>query len=310
MECHFGLVTLCILKPGATLSEIAHGNLNELSYLHRISECNQQSGRRYLDFLVDGRKYGAIRTDHERTLAAFSQALVVNAAGVSVHPSLTTHAARTQAVADVVDTLARQGQVSGWRAEMFPVKNRFYDPPAFDLERAAVPFFGVRGYGVHLNGFVRTGRGIEMWVATRAHSKASFPGKLDNIVAGGIASDLGVFECLVKECAEEAGIDAITAGHARCTGLVSYCFDGARGLRPDVLFCYDLELPRSFAPTAVDGEHESFQRLPLGEVAALVRDTSAFKLNCNLVIIDFLVRHGCITAQDTDFEAIVAGLRR
>lgn len=26
------------------------------------------------------------------------------------------------------------------------------------------------------------------------------------------------------------------------------------GLKPDVLFCYDLELPRDFVPTPLDGE--------------------------------------------------------
>lgn len=33
-------------------------------------------------------------------------------------------------------------------------------------------------------------------------------------------------------------------------------------------------------------------RLPISEVARLVRETTDFKTNCNLVIIDFLIRHG------------------
>ncbi len=281
-----------------------------MSYLDRISECNRCDGRNYLDFLVDGRRYGSIHTENQAILATFPDVLVFSDAGVSVHPGLNSHAARTEALSEVVQALTRQGLVSGVRDEMFPVKGRFREAAVLDLERAAIPFFGVRGYGVHLNAYVRTPVGMEMWVATRSRDKPSFPGKMDNIVAGGMASDLGVFECLIKESAEEAGIDAAMAARAQSVGLVSYRYEGPRGLRPDLLFCFDLDLPQSFVPTAVDGEHESFQRLPVAEVAAVVRDTSSFKLNCNLVIIDFLVRHGLISAQAPDYEEIVNGLRR
>jgi hypothetical protein len=41
-----------------------------------------------------------------------------------------------------------------------------------------------------------------------------------------------------------------------------------------------------------------------------VRDTTDFKYNCNLVLIDFFVRHGLLAADDRDFFAIVAGLRQ
>jgi len=41
-----------------------------------------------------------------------------------------------------------------------------------------------------------------------------------------------------------------------------------------------------------------------------VRDSNQFKYNCNLVLIDFFVRHGLLSADDPDFTAIVAGLRQ
>jgi len=34
--------------------------------------------------------------------------------------------------------------------------------------------------------------------------------------------------------------------------------------------------------------------MPVEEVAAIVRETNAFKPNCNLVVIDFLLRHNLI----------------
>jgi hypothetical protein len=90
---------------------------------------------------------------------------------------------------------------------------------------------------------------------------------------------------------------------------VSYCRASETGLKPDVMLCYDLELPEDFAPRNTDGEVESFALLPAAEVARLVRDTGEFKLNCNLVVIDFLIRHGILTPDEPDYIALVQGLR-
>jgi hypothetical protein len=82
------------------------------------------------------------------------------------------------------------------------------------------------------------------------------------------------------------------------------------GLRRDVLYCYDLDLPPDFRPECQDGELEEFMLMPVEEVAAIVRDTVEFKFNCNLVIIDFLVRHGLIGPDAPDYLAIVKGLHQ
>ena len=83
-----------------------------------------------------------------------------------------------------------------------------------------------------------------------------------------------------------------------------------RGFRRDVLYCYDLELPEDFVPQNTDGEVEAFMLLPLAEVAAIVHETDDFKLNCNLVIIDFLIRHGWLDPQTPEYLALVLGLRQ
>ena len=77
------------------------------------------------------------------------------------------------------------------------------------------------------------------------------------------------------------------------------------------MFCYDLEMPADFTPVNQDGEIDSFELWPLDAVAARVRDSFDFKYNCNLAIIDFLIRHGHITPEnEPDYVAIVLGLRR
>jgi hypothetical protein len=44
------------------------------------------------------------------------------------------------------------------------------------------------------------------------------------------------------------------------------------------------------------------------KVAEVVRETEAVKLNCNLIIIDFLIRHGHIKPDEPDYAELVSGL--
>jgi hypothetical protein len=132
---------------------------------------------------------------------------------------------------------------------------------------------------------------------------------LDNLVAGGLPFGIPLKENLVKECREEADIPPDLAAQALPVSAVTYCRDSEHGLKPDVMYCYDLELPQDFVPRCTDGEVESFRRLSAAEVASLVRDSDAFKLNCNLVVIDFLIRHGLLPQEDPDYLAILQGLR-
>jgi hypothetical protein len=77
------------------------------------------------------------------------------------------------------------------------------------------------------------------------------------------------------------------------------------------MFCYDLEVPPGFVPRNTDGEIESFSRMGLEEVARRVRDSDDFKFNVNLVLIDFLIRHGQLCPDaEPDYLELVHGLRR
>lgn len=58
----------------------------------------------------------------------------------------------------------------------------------------------------------------------------------------------------MKECWEEAGVPGELAAAAAPVGFVSYVSMSDEGLKPDVLFCYDLQLPADFVPIPQDGE--------------------------------------------------------
>jgi len=68
-------------------------------------------------------------------------------------------------------------------------------------------------------------------------------------------------------------------------------------------------LPAGFQPVNTDGEVAEFRLLPAAEVLEIVETTDDFKFNCNLVIIDFCIRHGVLPPEHPDYEAILRGLR-
>ncbi|KAF5348027.1 hypothetical protein D9758_010035 [Tetrapyrgos nigripes] len=203
-----------------------------------------------------------------------------------------------------------------WRNEMYPVyKDPFgaHDYPndfdrdnlnyAFELERSACALFGVVTYGVHMTIYQEdiASKGLKIWVPTRARTKPTFPGMLDNTVAGGIPSGMGMFESLVKECMEEASIEEnIVRQHARATGVISYFYKTSAGwLQPEVEYVYVMPIPLDadtapFTPKPLDGEVESFDLLTQNQVISKMR-AGLFKPNCALVLIDLFIQLGYIT---------------
>lgn len=281
-----------------------------MAFLDRIGECNAHDISRFRPFHVAGRQVGWLRHDLAGHVGRFDRVFSVSSDGVAMREEIDGFEARSAAMGEVLSDLRAEGVVHAWRNESYPVVRRFGDPPLLQMERAGVPVFGIRAFGVHMNGFVRRDDRIEMWVARRSRSKPTFPGMLDNMVAGGQPIGLSLKENLIKECAEEASISAALAARAMPVGAVSYMAEVEEGLKPDVQYCFDLELPAGFVPRPGDDEIEEFYLWPIEQVAEIVRETAEFKFNCNLVIIDFLLRHGLIPPDDPDYIDIVRGLRR
>ncbi len=276
-----------------------------MSYFDRIRACNDCRIDDLLPFHIAGERYGFLTGEFAEKLKAWPALFEFTPAGVQLSDRLETPDQRTRALAEVTRRLAAQGVIKSWNNELFDIKNDFSAEPVMRLERAAVIHFGMRAYGVHVNGLVETDAGWQLWVATRARDKPTFPGMLDHIVAGGQPAGLGLLENVIKEADEEASIPAELASRAEQVGRITYCSRTERGLKPDTLFCFDLRLPVDFTPRSNDGEVESFELMPLETVAGIVRDTTRFKPNCNLVIIDLLIRLGLIR---DDHEALQRAL--
>ncbi len=282
-----------------------------MPFIDHIRRCNNCTTGDFVPLDIAGQAVGRIRCDRIDRLRAFPDVVTVGSDGVTLAPGLDDFAARSAAFDGMLGTLREAGEFPDWRGELYPVMLEWGDAPLLQVERATCPWLGVRSWGVHVNGYVRKSDGIHMWVARRARDKPTYPGMLDNMVAGGQPIGVGLMENVVKECAEEAAIPADLAARARAAGSIAYCHQYEDGLKPDEQFCYDLELPPDFAPRSTDGEVEAFELWPIARVASVVRESFAFKFNCNLVIIDFLIRHGLIDAEtEPDYAALCRGLGR
>ncbi len=241
-----------------------------------------------LPFVIDGTRVGWVAAAAVEALSAFP-AIRVSADTVELtDPAALDH---------IASALAERG-VLRRRGELFDVCARPDLPAISRVDRGAIPFFGIRAAGVHLNGLVQRPDGLHMWVARRAMDKLLDPGKLDHIVAGGIPAGLSPLRTLIKEAGEEAAIPPELASQAVLAASFGYAAERREGLRRDWLYAYDLLLPEDFIPNPADGEVEAFELWPLARVFAAVRDTADFKFNVNLVLIDLFIRLGLIAGPE------------
>jgi hypothetical protein len=280
-----------------------------MSLLDRIRECQRWERARYRPFRIEGQGVGWITAAFAERLSAFPEVFRVSGEAVDLAPALTGFEQRSRAVEQALLALKDEGLSRGWRNEAYPVGVDFYAPPLMQIERAAVPLFGVRACGVHVNGFVGRGRDLKLWVGERSPHKQTAPGKFDHLVAGGQPMGISLTDNVIKESGEEASLPEEMARQARPVGFVSYITERSEGLRSDLCFAYDIELPDSFVPRNTDGEIESFSLWPIEDVRARMAATEDFKFNVALVNIDFLVRHGYLSPEEPGYVDIVEGLR-
>ena len=311
-------------SPGRLMStrRFAHAATNKdetqllRDMLYRIRQVNQPPPPTCVEFSVDGVVLGKVSPSMADILVETTSTFEMNASRQVLTLSSTagsTCDSRTNAVQSAMQDLRERGLVTGWRDELYPISNGFYEEPMFLMERAAVPVLGGLEYGVHINGLVRQDDGSDaMWIGRRSSTKSKYPGMLDHMVAGGQPAGLSLMENVVKECEEEAGIpEDVTRAGICSVGAISYeTFDRDRVSRA-VLFCFDLYLPKGFRPKPVDGEVDEFFLWNLSQIKESFSQDypDPIKPNCYPVIIDYMVRKGCISPDSAGYLQILQALQ-
>lgn len=280
------------------------------SLLRWVQRCHNYQLNQFRPFYVAGYKVGWIRPEDLPLFEQSPELFAVESERVVLLGEPSSPKERSAQLDAVLRQWRDQGHITGWRDEHYLISND-EGTPLFSVERSATALLGVLNLGVHLNGFVKRTDGIWLWMARRARNRPRYPGKLDQMVAGGMTAYQSPQQVMKRECQEEAGVPMTLAETLKSVGLVTLCHHNSKGqLRREILYTYDLELPETFQPCNQDGEVEEFQLMPIAEVVRLVAETDEIKTNCNLVVLDFLVRHGVLHADQAYYAELVEGLRR
>ncbi len=182
-------------------------------------------------------------------------------------------ATRSRQIGEAAQRLRELGAVSGWRDERFTAEAPVDDPsqqrgePLFHLERAAFRFFGLMSRAVHINGFLPGGR---LLCGRRALTKATDPGRLDNLAAGGLGAEEDLIACARRELMEEAGVPMALSATLRPRGALMSRRMEPEGLHHEVLHVFSLLLPAGFVARNGDGEVSEFLTLDLESVCARI----------------------------------------
>lgn len=256
-------------------------------------------------FIVDGDHVGLIKPDVYKHLLKYPEVFCFhenesNREGVvELNPAFRDYTERTIKVDEVLRDLKSKGIFSalkGWRDEFYDVKHGH--KRLLKMDRSATCLFGVRKYGVDINGYVRDPtKGLCIWLQQRSNTKETWPGKWDNMVSGGLSVGHGIKETAIKEAAEEASIPDHLIKNLISAGCVSFFFESDKGLFPNTEFVFDLELPLDFVPRNADGEVQAFELLSASECLERLFSPD-FKTTSCPVSIDFLIRHGFITPEN------------
>ncbi|KAK5115526.1 hypothetical protein LTR62_001185 [Meristemomyces frigidus] len=206
----------------------------------------------------------------------------------------------------------------GRHSEPFTIFGARYDQPVH-IERFAAALFGVMQRGAHMVAYTyNPSAEIRLWIGRRSAHIYTYPGMLDTTVAGGIKSGASPLRTIVEEADEEASLSSeFVRENVRSRGAISHIsltgrgFPGEQGLAmPDYIYVYDIKLPSDVVPKPHDEEVGEFYCMTVPEVqAALLKQE--FKPDSACVLIDFLMRHSVITAEnEPDFINITMRLHR
>lgn len=242
-------------------------------------------------FTIDGMAVGSVAAAHLDALRVWPQWLAVDASGVQL---IATR--RDSALAVVNAALRAQGLILAWRDETYAILTHLGEPPLALIERATARFWGTLTFGAHANGYVADaqGRPTHLWIARRSDHKATDPGKLDNLVGGGVPFGQTPHETLLREGFEEAGLDTDRMRQAVPGRVIELACDIAEGFMHEQLHSFDLCLPADVTPVNQDGEVAELRCLPVDDAIELAAG-DAMTVDAALVTLDFALRHGLLT---------------
>ncbi len=179
--------------------------------------------------------------------------------------------------------LRENGCLRGWRDELLDVYGE--GCRLCVLERTAMRPLGLLTKAVHLNAWSRDGR---MWVARRADTKGTDPGKWDTLVGGLVASSETLDASLVRESFEEAGLHAADILERSPLRIIMRMHRRLpEGYQVEDLLVSDCVLPDGVVPRNQDGEVSEIRLAAVDDVWAML-EAEEFTHEAEACILDSL----------------------
>ncbi|MBM4192215.1 MAG: DUF4743 domain-containing protein [Gammaproteobacteria bacterium] len=241
----------------------------------------------YLPFWVGGAIRGRLRHDVAKVLAD-SKGIESADIGFKLRERGSSKAGRSRALQALALQLRKLGLIADWRNELSALLNESGEEIA-RCERGAFRSLGLQNRAVHVNGYRADGH---IWVARRSNLKRADPGKLDNLVAGGVSAGESPRRTALREAWEEAGVPAYLA---RCVDFPGPVIRSMRettfGVHDELVIVADLDLPQDFEPAGRDGEVSEFHCLSTSEAEGAL-DRGEFTVEAALALRESLERRG------------------
>ncbi len=232
---------------------------------------------------------GSVARAHLPALARWPEALRIDDHGVTLSVPAPE---RTPFLAEANAALREAGLIVAWRDETYPVLGLQTHRLLATVERAASRFWGTLTFGAHCNGHVvdASGRPTHLWIARRSPTKPTDPGRLDNLIGGGVPNGQTALEAVVREGWEEAGLAPAQMRGLRPGRVFQVARDIAEGFQLEQVSVFDLALPGGLVPCNQDGEVAELTLMPLAHALACAAG-GEMTVDASLVTLDFALRH-------------------
>lgn len=286
-----------------------------MSFLKYLQECNVYQENEFTPLVYEGNHLGYIYNEMMKGLFEFPdifhfRTLKSEKSFIEMKFNNSDFLTISSRFNDVTKSLLLKGIIKNRHGEEFyRVSLQDFSKPIFQVLRCAVPFFGFRIYGVHLNGFTPINGRLYMWAGKRGQGVAE-AGKFDHLVCGGQPAHLTFAENLLKESEEEASIPNEYLKQVKSVGATSCWTQIGKTLNRFTPFMFDLELPEKFKPKNIDGALESFSLIDVQELYENPSKIREFKSSCFPVLISFLIRHGYIKSDHLEYLDLCAFLTK
>jgi isopentenyldiphosphate isomerase len=216
---------------------------------------------------------------------------------------------RTAVLDKVTNQLLTLGVISQKHSDMYPVSPLTHQVDYGNhqqlalVNRSTAPYLGIDSVGVHLHCYVckeiegsSTVHGV--WLAKRAPTKSHHPNFWDPTVAGGQPVNLSLYENIIKEAYEEAGVPSdwlchpLFTDHTEDPLTITTAKPDGSCLKRSIYYSFDLQVSQDWSPTAVDGEVSEFKLYSIPELEEELMYGDSIRPAMRSVLLDFMIRHG------------------